>query len=117
MPSIGDEEGKIDFEHPPSIFVFQDKAKDEDYYVEEELDAQKDPILKLVPLSIAEDQFEVFMTEYYKKLAPQMEHSTYGVSGLLQKQNFGYERHYLKLVDEENGNLEGMTIFNIDHTD
>jgi hypothetical protein len=34
----------------------------------------------------------------------------------MEKQNFGYDRHYLKIISSSN-KTEGLAIFNIDHTD
>ena len=40
--------------------------------------------------------------------------SFYDIDTLLQKQNHGYERHYLQLVYQNE--VQGMAVFNIDHS-
>jgi hypothetical protein len=56
------------------------------------------------------------MDDYLKKIDFKQQHSSYDLSTLIMKQNCGYERHYLKISDENNKQM-GMAIFNIDHTD
>jgi hypothetical protein len=35
---------------------------------------------------------------------------------MVEKQSDGYERHYVKLVDEKTKELRGLALFNVDYT-
>jgi hypothetical protein len=35
---------------------------------------------------------------------------------MVEKQENGYERHYLKIVEEKTKELRGLALFNVDHS-
>eukprot|EP00347_Sterkiella_histriomuscorum_P021246 403334687 len=71
---------------------------------------------KLEPLGLKESEFPLMMKNYMSTLDVRMLQSFYDCDLLVQKQDNGYERHYLKLINEKTNQQEGIAIFNIDHT-
>jgi hypothetical protein len=48
------------------------------------------------------------------KTEKRIAHSFYELDSLLEKQNHGYERHYIKLTRDNE--VRGLAIFNVDHS-
>lgn len=50
------------------------------------------------------------------KIQTRVAHSFYDYEQLVEKQNHGYERHFIKLTAPGNKEIQGVALFNIDHT-
>lgn len=69
------------------------------------------------PFDMTEDKFNVWLKDYLdKKIEKRLADSFHDYNQLIAKQSNGYERHYLKFMLSGSKEVQGLAIFNLDHT-